>query len=133
MSFSNYLENEILDHILGDSAWLPESKLYIALGTALSDDGTSFTEVTGLDYARVEVNNNPTNWPAASGSEKANGVNIGFGAAGAGGWGTVTHYAIFDDLTGGNMYIWAVLDTPIVVIENDTVDFQVGDLWGRLA
>ena len=130
MSFSDYLENEILDHVLGNSAWSAPASVYVALGTGTVGDGT-FNEVTGGGYSRVSLTNNLTNWPAASGGSKANGTLIKFSTA-TGPWGTITAFAIFDASSGGNMLLWGAVSPAQIVFTNDDPEFAIGDLTGTL-
>ena len=129
-SFSDFLELEILDHILGNAAYSAPATVYIGLWTAaLSDTSTGSTanEVSGGSYVRKSVTNNETNWPAASGGAKANGTAITFVTATAS-WGTVTHFAILDAASGGNILGWAQLTVSKTIGDGDTASFAVGDL-----
>lgn len=129
MSKSDYLENELLDHVFGAATYTPPATLYVALYTAAPDDaGAGGTEVSGTGYARVAVTNNLTNWPAAVNSQKGNGTEISFGTVGAGGWGQITHFGVYDAASGGNFLGAGELDTPITANEGDTVRFQAGAL-----
>lgn len=131
MSASNYLENEILDHILSAAAWTAPATLYVALHTAdPGDTGTQATnETTGTSYARVAVTNNATNFPAAAGGAKSNGTAINFPTPGSGGWGTVTHWSIGDAASGaGNILFSGALTVSKTINSGDTVSFPVGDL-----
>jgi hypothetical protein len=127
-SFSDYLELELLDHVFGNAAYTAPATLYIALFTvAPNDAGSGGTEVTGGSYARKAVTNNATNFPAAVAGAKSNGVAITFAQATAS-WGTVAAFAIYDDLTGGNMLGWADLSASVAVASGDTATFAIGDL-----
>ena len=50
-SKSDYLENEILDHVLGGADYSRPATVYIALYTAAPTDAGGGTEVTGGSYA----------------------------------------------------------------------------------
>lgn len=126
-SKADYLENELLDHVLGNSAYAAPATLYVALFTAAPSDSGGGTEVSGGSYARVAVTNNLTNWPAASGGAKSNGTEIAFPEATAS-WGTVVAFAIFDAATAGNMLYWATLTANKTIDSGDTAKFAVGDL-----
>lgn len=129
-SFSNYLENKVLDHVFGGSDYSRPATLYVALCTAAPTDastGSTITEPSGGSYARVAVTNNATNFPAASGGAKANGTVITFPSA-TGSWGTVTHLAVCDASSAGNMLAWGALDVSKTVDSGDTVSIPVGDL-----
>lgn len=129
-SFSDYLENELLDHILGGGDYTRPATVYIGLWTAaLSDSstGSSANEVSGGSYARKSKANNSTNWPAAANGAKANGVDITFVTATAS-WGTVTHFAILDAQTAGNILGWGSLTNSKTIGDGDTASFAIGDL-----
>ena len=129
-SFSNFLELEILDHILGNAAYSAPATVYIGLWTSTLTDastGSTGTEVSGGSYARKSVMNNATNWPAAAAGAKANGTAITFVTATAS-WGTVTHFAILDAATTGNILGWGALTVSKAIGSGDTASFAIGDL-----
>ena len=131
-SASNYLEDAILDHILGGGDFTRPGTVYIALWTSALDDtsdGATSGEVSGGSYARVAVTNNATNFPAASSGAKSNGTTITFPTATAG-WGTVTYVAILDSATlgAGNVLFWADLAASKTVNNGDTASFAVDAL-----
>lgn len=127
-SFANYLEDEILDHIFSAATWTPPETLYVGLSTStISDAGENITEPSGNGYARVAVTNNATNWPAASGGAKANGVAIEFPKA-TGSWGTITDFFISDANSGGNILCYGALTTSQAVSTDNILKFPIGDL-----
>lgn len=125
---SDFLENEILDHVIGNAAYSAPATLYIALYTVTPSDSGGGTEVSGGSYARVAVTNNATNWPAASGGAKSNGTSITFPTPTAN-WGTVVAFGIFDAASSGNLLYWGPI-TPNKTINNGDAapSFAVGDL-----
>lgn len=127
MSKSNYLEDKILDHMLGGGDYTRPASVFIALYTSAPSDSGGGTEVSGGAYARAAVTNNTTNWPAAASGVKANGTEIVFAQATAP-WGNVTHFAVFDALSGGNMLFWGALTASRSVATGDTPSFAVGAL-----
>jgi hypothetical protein len=124
---SEYLENAILDHVLGGPDYTRPGTLYIALYTVAPTDAGGGTEVAGGSYARVAVTNNSTNFPAAAGGAKTNGTLIEFAEATAN-WGTVVAVGIFDASTSGNLLYWAPLGTSKPVNIGDKAKFEPGDL-----
>lgn len=130
-SFSDFLEKELLDHVFGNAAYTAPATLYLALSTTDPlDDGSGITEPVGGSYARLAVANNLTNWPAATGTTpttKSNGVQFDFATATAS-WGVVSHMAIYDQVTGGNMLGHASLAVSKTIDSGDTVNFKIGDL-----
>ena len=126
-SKADYLENELLDHVLGGADYTRPATVYVALYTVTPSDTGGGTEVTGGSYARVSVTNNATNWPAASGGAKANGTAITFTTATAD-WGTVVAFAILDAVTGGNFLYWGAVTPNQSIPSGVTADFAIGDL-----
>lgn len=131
-SKTNYLENKILDLVLGGQALTPPGTVYIALSNAAYSEaatGASMTEVStsGTSYARVALANDLTSWPAATGGQKSNGVPIAFPTA-TGAWGTALSFYVCDAATGGNALYGGDLATSRTVATGDTPSFAVGAL-----
>lgn len=126
-SKSDFLENEILDHVLGGAAYAAPATVYVALFTVPPTDSGGGTEVTGGSYVRAAITNNAVNWPAASGGAKSNGTDIVFAAATAA-WGTAVAFGIFDAAAAGNLLYWADLTVNKTVDSGDTAQFNTGDL-----
>lgn len=126
-AMSNYLENKLQDHVLGGPDYARPATVYVALFTADPGETGATGEVSGGSYARAAVTNNSTNWPAASGGVKSNGTTITFPTATAS-WGTITHMAIFDAATAGNMLYHGALSASKTVGNGDTFDFPAGNI-----
>ena len=137
-SKTDYLENEILDHILGGGDYTRPGTVYIRLTTTTPTDSAAGTEVsTGAwtNYAPVAVTNNSTNFPAAASGVKSNGTEISFGTAVIPGAAVdVEAFEIWDASSGGNRLFWGeVTDsggTPITksISNDDLVKFAAGSL-----
>jgi len=112
-SISDYLELELLDHVFDTGAYTPPT-IYVALGTGASDAALT-GEPSGNGYARKAHSSWNT---AASRAIDNNGV-ITFDAA-TGSWGTMTHYALYDAATVGNMLGWGVLNTGKAIVDGNT-------------
>lgn len=127
MSASNFLENEILDHILSAATYTAPATVYISLHTA--DPGeTGANETSGTGYARKSVTNDATQWPAAVAGVKSNGAVITFATPGAGGWGTVTHFGMWDASSAGNFLFGGALAVSKTINQDDSVTFGIGDI-----
>lgn len=126
-SFSDYLEDALLDHVLGGGDYTRPGTVYVALYTSAPTDSGGGTEVTGGSYARVAVTNNGTNWPSASGGAKSNGTAITFPTATAS-WGEIFAFGILDDPSAGNLLAWGDLSASKTVGDGDTAEFAIGDL-----
>lgn len=128
MSASNFLELEILDHILGGADYTRPATVYLAASTAdPGETGSGLAEPSGNNYSRVSVTNNATNWPAASAGSKSNGTAMAFPTA-SGSWGTITHLAIMDAPTGGNLLFKMALTAAQAVGAGATLNFPIGNI-----
>lgn len=115
--FSDYLENALINHVFRNTALTSPTTVYAALFTTATNDAGGGTEVTGNAYARTAITFNA---PSAGVSDNAVCT---FPAASGGNWGTVTHFAIMDASTAGNMLMHSPLDTSRVVNDGDTFEF----------
>lgn len=119
---SNYLENELLEHIFSIDGGYAQPSIYVALFTNNPDEDGSGTEVSGGSYARVLV----SAW-SRLGNVVDNDSAIEFPEA-SGSWGTVTHFALYDAATSGNILAYSALDFSQAVASGETVRFAAGDL-----
>jgi hypothetical protein len=113
-AFSDYLENKVLDHLMGRTTYTAPASLYFALYTASPSDSGGGTEVSGGSYARVAVSNDAANWPSAAAGTKRNASTITFPEATAS-WGTIVAIAIHDASTAGNLLFWTTITSRSVV------------------
>jgi len=121
-AMSDYLENEILDHILGTGSYTMPSAVYIGLSTGSFGDDNSGTELSGSGYARVAATFNA----AASGTAD-NASAIQFAAA-TGSWGSVSHFGIFDASSAGNLLIHGAFASAKTIENGDILKIDAGDL-----
>ena len=119
MGFSTYVEEKLLDHLLKGDTFTQPSNIYLALFTA--DPGLSgdVGEVSGNGYAR-KLHNSWT--PADDGVKKNSGVCTFSPCVGAS-WGTITHFGLFDALTGGNFLGGGALTAQKVIAVDDIPEF----------
>ena len=122
MSFTNFLETEILDHVFAGAAYTAPTTKYLALFTAVADgEAASVTEVTGGAYARQTVAF------TTSGNTTSNNAAVEYPTATAN-YGTVTHVAVFDASTSGNMMAYAALSSNKTIETGDVFRVPSGDL-----
>lgn len=136
MSFSDYCEAALLNSLFGKTsnfgALASAPSLYVALLTAApsdSDDGTTITEADYTGYSRVSTA--ATDWNASSGTSPStidNANEIAFGQKTGGTDDTVTHVALVDAATGGNLIAHAALGASKTIQDNDTPKFAAGEL-----
>lgn len=133
-ALSDYAEDALLDHILNNGralTYTPPSTLYVALFT--SDGGLennteiSQTEISGGSYARMSLNGSDNYFTEASGGATSNYADIAFPVA-TGDWGTITHMAIMDALTSGNVLFWGALSSGKTIETGDQFKFTAGNL-----
>lgn len=124
-SLSDYAEDAILDHLTGKTAY-SKPTVYVGLSTADPlDSGAGLAEPSGNNYARVTTSG--SDWNAASGGATANAVDLTFNEAG-GSWGLITHFALFNAISGGQMLAHADLDASKQIDSGDTPKFAIGEL-----
>jgi len=129
-AFSDYFENQIINHMLRNQAFTPPSTVYLALFTAVTglEANNPSAEVSGGSYARMAVT-----LDAASGGATQNSSNVDWTTA-TGDWGTVTHVAVVDHLTNTtwgtnvNVLMYGALTQAKTVNTGDTFRFLAGDL-----
>lgn len=121
MSFSNYLETEVLDWAFSTGTATRPTAWYLALYTAAPSDTGGGTEVSGGGYARQSVVFTVT------GNTASNNAAIEFPTATAS-YGTVTHIGVFDASTAGNLLAYAALTTSKAIDTGDVFRVPSGDL-----
>jgi hypothetical protein len=125
-SASDFWENEILDHLFGKGVYNPPT-IYVALSTADPlDDASGMAEPSGNGYARVTTSG--SDWNAASSGAIDNATAITFPTANGGAWGTITHFALYDASSGGNMLAHGALSASQAVADTETPKFAAGAL-----
>lgn len=137
---SNYTEDRTLDFWLKANSQFSTAPatVYVALFT--SDDSTGGTsdnleagtltnEVTtvGTAYVRKAVT-----FGTISNGSVSNSGNITFDTATAN-WGTITHVAVMDTSTAGNVLFYGALDTAREILTDDTFQITTGNLTVTLA
>jgi hypothetical protein len=135
---SNYLENKLLDHTLryGTAPYTGVSTLYLALfnntsGNAATnlEAGTLTDEVTTSSsaYSRKAVT-----FAAASSGSSASSATVTFDTATAS-WGSITHIAVMDASTSGNVLFYGAVTTAKTIDTGDTFQVSSGNLTIALA
>jgi hypothetical protein len=98
--FSDYYENQIIDHLFRAQAFTPPSTVYVSLHSSRPGD-TGSGEISGGSYARQAIT-----FSAASGGVTANTANIEFTNMPAV---TVVGFGLWDAATSGNLLAWGWL------------------------
>jgi len=133
---SDYLENKVLDHVLKNTSFTQPTNLYLGLWTADDglESGTITSEVSGGSYARqnLDVDSSSGEFDTASGGSTSNTQTVTFPAATAN-WGTITHVAVMDASTGGNVLFHGAVTTSKTIESGDTFQVSAGNLTISLA
>lgn len=122
-SFSNYTENGVLNHLFRATSMSSPANVYLGLFT--SDAGlesntiASATEVVDSAYSRVNITTNGS-YTAPSDGVIRNVQDLDFAPATVD-WGTITHTAVLDAATGGNVLAWGALTNPRSIHISDAV------------
>ena len=122
MSATNYMEELIINDILRTGT------KYIALFTSSTTEAGTGTEVStsGTAYARQVITfDAPSQVDDKAQTQNSSVINFPQATAA---WGTVTHWAVFDALTGGNMYVHGQLSVSKIMNSGDSIDLAAGDV-----
>jgi len=126
---SDYLENQIIDHIFRGATYGKPAGIHLALFTAAPTDAGGGTEVAGGAYARVDmVQGDTTNVgtggettavASAGTSGQTSNANILTFPAPTANWGSISAIGVFDAAAAGNLLFWVSLATPKTVNNGD--------------
>ena len=122
--FTNYLEDKVIGHLFGGTAYTAPGTWYVGLQTAAPSDSAAGTEVSGGAYARQSVA-----WTIGTGgtAQASNTAALTFPAATTD-WGTVTHAGVYDAASGGNLVAFETLTkTDFTTANPKTVN--TGDIF----
>ena len=121
-AMSDYLENEILDHILSVGSFTMPANIYVGLSTGSFSDDNSGTELSGSGYTRKEIT-----FAAASSASSASNATVTFPTA-TGSWGAVSHWGIFDASSSGNLLVHGAFASSKTIASGDVLRINSGDL-----
>lgn len=123
---SNYLENKVLDHFLGTASTASQT-VYLALHigdpTDTGTGGTGEISTAATGYARQAVSFNSASGGSTTGPTSAKEF-----TANGSDWGTITHFALYDASTGGNMLYYGALTEDKLIEDGDTLRFSTGSI-----
>jgi len=124
---SDYTENLALKFLLGvsTSATRPGAH-FVALFTTATTDAGGGTECVGTNYARQAIAFTVT------ADSATNTSTITFPAAGNS-WGTISHVAVYDLVSGGNQLFHGAVTTSKLIENGDTFQISASNLTITLA
>ena len=132
-ALSDSAEKLVLDFLMTSGTATRPTAWYVALYTSAPNDAstgsTGGTEVSGNGYSRQSV----TFAAASSPGGTTTSTNAQSFTASGGNFGTVTHMAIIDASSGGNIIWHGALTTSRTVSDGDTLTFSAGNIDLTLA
>ncbi len=126
MSYSDYLEDAVQDHIHGGTALTQPAAQYMALFSVAPTDAGGGTELTGNGYARQSIT-----FGSSSGGVASNTNTVTFTASG-GDWSAAIAGAVFDAVSGGNMLEWNAV-TSVTVTDGNSLTYTAGAIDSTLS
>ena len=127
---SDYLEEKLLDHTLGTTAYTHPSDVFVSLHTADPVDAGTGTEVSAgsYTYARQNCAFNAAGTNAAGVTENTS-IETWTNLPAC----TVTHIGIWDAVSSGNLLYHTAVDSAKTVANGDTISIAVGAITVTLA
>lgn len=124
MSLSNYSETALCNWLRGSANMPAAATPYIALFSSNpTDTGLAGTDVTTLvrPAGRLAVT-----FGAPSNGVIANTIAVNFGDSANDT--SITHFGIYDAVSGGNLICYGALSSPRTVLTSDAVNWSAGSL-----
>lgn len=130
---SNYTETNVINALLRGVAFPLPTNTYISLHTANPGEagGSEVSTAAWPSYVRKDAEVGAaigTGWNTPSDGSTSNAKQILYPSQNGAGSITVTHWAIYDAATGGNMLAYAPLTTSRTLIPGDVFVFDIGAL-----
>ena len=120
-SFTDYMENKIVGHVLSGVSWTPPTTYYAALFTIAPGESTAGTEASAGSYARQSCTF------TTSGSVASNAAQIEFPVSTTD-HGTINGFGIFDASTSGNLVSYHVMSPTKTYNTGETIRATAGSL-----
>ena len=121
MSFSDTYETLVLKWTFNADAVTRPTAWYLGLFISAPGEASGGTEVSGGSYVREAVSF------AVTGDTATNSTAIEWPISTAT-WGTITHIAVFDALTGGTQIAYATLTDAKTIASGDVLRISSGEL-----
>ena len=121
MPFSSYVDNKLIDHLLGSTTYTKPSALYVALFVGNPASGGTEVTTSGSAYARQSAAF------TISTNSASNTAAIEYPTATAS-WGTIDYIAIYDASTAGNQLVSAALSSAKTIASGDVLRIPASNL-----
>lgn len=127
MNASTFLEAAALNHFFRNQPQIPPPQLFAALYISDPTDDNVGTEIQGGGYVRQTVTFTAPIKPEGEKTQISNNTEIRFPVASSD-WGTISHFGIMTEATGGNLLAHAAVPIPKIIENGDEAKFNVGTL-----
>lgn len=121
---TDYLENEIVDHVLGTGSYTMPAQVYVKLHTGAPGESAASNAATNSTRKQADFS-------AASGGTAVNSADIAWTNVST--TETYTHFSVWDNLTAGNPLLYGAFSSSISVTAGDNFTIEAGDLSVTLA
>lgn len=121
MPFTAYIDNKLIDHLLGSGTYSKPAALYVALFVGNPASGGTEVSTSGSGYARQSAaftistntasNTAAIEYPTATSS-----------------WGTIDYVAIYDAASAGNQLVTAALSAAKTIASGDVLRIPASNL-----
>ncbi len=123
----NYLETALINAVLRNTSYTSPTTTYLALYASDPTDADTGTEITGGSYVRQAIT-----FGAPSNGTSTNSAAVEFPQATAD-WGIISHVAIRDAVTSGNLLFHTALDASKTINNGDVFKITAGNLSVQLS
>jgi len=123
MSFTDYLEEKLLEHTFRNVAYTSPTTVYVGLLSAGPTDSSSGTELSGNGYARQACA-----FDAYSTNNKVANTSAETFTASGGDWSTVTHFGVYDASSSGNLLAYGEIVPNVTVTDGNSFVIDAGKL-----
>lgn len=132
-AFSNFSEGKIVNHFLRGTSYASPGQVFLALFTGDPTEAGTGPECTGTNYpgyTRIVCHVTPSSafTEIDANGLTQNGATITFPAVGGAAPVTITHWAIFDAATLGNMLFYGAMAAPKTLDPADVASFPPNTL-----
>lgn len=130
---SNYTENNVINALLRGVAFPIPPKTYLSLHTANPGEtgGQEVTTAAWPSYVRCDAEVGGaigTGWGAPADGTSSNAKQVLYPSHNGASAITITHWAIYDAATNGNMLVYAPLKTPRTLQPGDVFVWDAGSI-----
>jgi len=121
MPFSSYVDNKLIDHLLGSGTYTKPSALYVALFVGNPASGGTEVTTSGSAYVRQSAAF------TISTNSASNTAAIEYPTA-TSSWGTIDYIAIYDASSAGNQLVSAALSSAKTIASGDVLRIPASNL-----